>query len=206
MAKKHPLLLNPDTTCLIIIDMQSAILEEIMDSESIVKKASILAKCATRLNIPIITSEHNPKIFGSTSQDIKNSYKYKPLAKLSFSILQDNEIANTVKKTGAKQILACGIETHICVGQSALDLLANEYQVHIVSDATSSSTQVDRSAGLDKMSKAGAIICTTEMALFELCQSAGTDVFRNILPLIKQNRVLSKTEQENTKSDGHCNY
>ncbi|MCX6379780.1 MAG: isochorismatase family protein, partial [Armatimonadetes bacterium] len=90
-----------------------------------------------------------------------------------------------LQRSGRKQVLLCGVETHICVNQSAHDLTAAGYQVHVVADAVSSRTELNWRLGLDKMRQGGVLLSSTELALYELMQMAGTPEFKAMLPVVK---------------------
>ena len=109
-----------------------------------------------------------------------------PFDKLAFSCLANPAFASELQRSGRKQILLCGIEAHICVCQTALELTAAGYQVHVAADAVSSRTEEDRRVGLEKMRQSGVISSSVETALFEMLEQAGTPDFREILKLVKQ--------------------
>lgn len=184
---QHESKLRKNDTLFLLIDIQERLLPVIHDKELIEKNAAILAQGAGILDVPVIISEQYPKGLGSTTEAIRNAAAdnadYYP--KTTFSCLQDDDITKAVRASGKSQILLCGIETHICVCQTALDLAAGGYQVHIAADATGSRQPTNREYALDRLSRAGIVITNTESALFELLNIAQGDEFKAISRLIK---------------------
>ncbi|KJR43512.1 isochorismatase family protein [Candidatus Magnetoovum chiemensis] len=147
--------------------------------------ANLIALCKT-LKIPIILTEQYPKGIGPTVFEIKeNLDKYEPIEKLSFSCLAENEFVNALEAAGKKTVVICGMETHICVLQTALDLLDKHYNVHIVSDGVTSRKQENKTVALNLMASAGAVITSTETVLFQALKKAGTEEFKLIAKRIK---------------------
>jgi len=124
---------------------------------------------------------------GETIPEIKEllSPQLPSFDKLEFSCFRSLPFNSELQRSGRKQVLLCGVETHICVNQSAHDLTAAGYQVHVVADAVSSRTELNWRLGLDKMRQGGVLLSSTELALYELMQMAGTPEFKAMLPVVK---------------------
>ena len=179
-------MLNKSTTALIVIDVQGKLARIMHQAEEYIANLQMLIRGAKVLGIPIIWTEQLPNKLGETISEVSDMLKaQKPLIKKDFSCWRDLEIQTALKETGASQILVAGIETHVCVYQTAADLLEAEYEVQVVADAVSSRTQFNRDMGLDKIILAGGSQTSVETALFELQQTAEGDEFRKLISIIK---------------------
>jgi len=184
---KHDLL-NPDNTILLIIDIQEKLLTPQFNKEKIVKNSAILAHTAKILNLPVILSEQYPKGLGSTIGEIKDNLPENGtefIEKTSFDCCIDENFNKIIKKYNRKQILVCGMESHVCVHQTVYSLLSQNYDVYPVQDAISSRHEAEYKIGITRMLDNGAIPCCTEMALFELIKDAKHPKFKEIQGLIK---------------------
>ena len=178
--------LNKNETVLIIIDVQERLFNVMQTNERLKQNCIKLIKGCNLLNIPVILCEQYPKGLGSTIEAIvKELYKHKYFEKLSFSAGKVEELKLYIKELGVRQILLCGIETHVCVLQTALDLLEQEYEVLVVSDAVSSRNQIDYEIALQRMKQNGAQMTTVEMTLFEFLESAEAEEFKDISKILK---------------------
>ncbi len=150
----------------------------------------IIKSCET-MKVPVIVTEQYSKGLGNTVDPIKSSLKeqYRPIDKLSFSCWGDQTFRDSFIKLNKKYVLVSGIEAHVCVLQSVIDLLEQGYYVHIVSDGVCSRYKTDWKKALKLMRDAGAVITTTEIAVFQLLQRAGIPEFKVISPLFK-NKVV----------------
>jgi len=150
----------------------------------------IIASCET-MKVPVIVTEQYSKGLGNTVDPIRSSLKdhYKPIDKLSFSCWGDQTFQDTFKKLNKKYVMVAGIESHVCVLQSVIDLVAQGYYVHVISDAVCSRYKTDWKKALKLMRDAGAVITTTEIAVFQMLQRAGIPEFKMISPLFK-NKVV----------------
>ena len=185
---RHPNTLDPEKTALVIVDLQEAFVPAIHDFETIVARTAIVVRAARLLNLPILLTEQYPQKLGSTVGEIKSLLPPGVVAidKTSFSCCGADYFVSQLKGLGqVKQILLCGIETHVCMNQTAHDLLAGGYQVHVPLDCTSSRAPQNRQAGLDKMTISGVLPSSSEMALFELMRDARHEQFKAISNLIK---------------------
>ena len=188
-AMKHPSLLDRSRAALAVIDMQEAFAKIIPDFDEIVERVGLMVQAAKLLGVPIIVTEQYPKGLGRTAPAIAEHLPegYSPIEKLSFSACGAREFDMRLRERHIEQVMLCGIEAHICVSQTAHDLLQNGYQAHLLSDAVSTRLAMNRELAINKMAKAGAIIPSIEMALFELCP-AGTPEFKQMQALVKQLR------------------
>jgi nicotinamidase-related amidase len=186
MATRHPALLDRRRAALAVIDMQEAFRRIIADFDETAARIALLMQAAKLLKLPIIVTEQYPKGLGQTIHEIAQHSPegLEPIEKLSFSACGVQEFDTQLREHHSEQVILCGIEAHICVSQTAHDLLQNGYQVHLLSDAVSTRLPRNREVAINKMARAGAVISSIEMALFELCP-AGTPEFKQMQALVK---------------------
>ena len=179
-------LLNPQTTGLLIIDIQERILPVINNHQRVVENTLKLIKGFKVLNLPIYFTEQYPKGLGPTLRSIKDELAdLKPFDKMSFSCSGAGKLFDEFNTNDLKQIVVCGIEAHVCVQQTVLDLLENGFQVNLASDAVSSRKEIDYSTALQRMQQHGTELTTTESILFELLNVCGTPQFKEISKIVK---------------------
>lgn len=184
--KRNPIILKKETTALIIIDMQERILPVIRNFETVVDNTIKLIKGFKFLNLPVYYTEQYPKGLGHTSQKILDELSgLKAVQKLSFSCSGAVKLFDELKSKQLKQIVVCGIESHVCIQQTVLDLLANNFQVNLIADAVSSRKEMDYNIALDRMRINGAEITTAESVLFELLEVCGTPEFKEVSKIVK---------------------
>jgi nicotinamidase-related amidase len=184
--KRHPHILQRKQSALLVIDVQEKISAVMLDREFLLKNTVKLIKGCQVLGVPIFMTEQYPKGLGPTEADLVTALgDLSPIQKMTFSCCGAAELMAGLRKKSIKQVMLTGIEAHVCVQQTALDLLANGYQVHIIRDAVSSRKTTDADAALARLQNAGAVITTTEAALFELLERAGTPQFKEISQLVK---------------------
>ena len=178
--------LSIHNSVLVIVDMQERIIPKIFDSRAVVGNAVTLIKSAEILNIPIIVTEQYPKGLGPTIPEIKDLIiPWQPIEKICFSCFSNNNFSKKLKGLGKNNLILCGIESHVCITQTALDGLKLNYAVFFVKDAISSRTKTNKETGFERMAQAGAIPVSTEMVVFELLREAGTDKFKQIVSMIR---------------------
>lgn len=183
---KHESLLSRERTALIIIDVQQKLLPAMHESDRVLKRCEILAEAAGILQIPVLATEQYPKGLGNTIETLSSKLPANcTTEKLCFSCARNEEFMSRLKDTGCSQILVCGIESHVCVLQTAHDLMLSGIQVHVAVDATSSRNPHMYHGAIMRMSKAGIIGTNTESALFEMLDMAGGDEFKAISKLIR---------------------
>ncbi|MCE2449896.1 MAG: hydrolase [Candidatus Latescibacteria bacterium] len=172
-------MLSRDHTALVLIDIQGKLASLMHEREALYRQLQILVQGAQVLKLPILWLEQYPKGLGPTIPEVADLLSdQEPLAKTCTFQTQ-------LRQSDRRQILLAGIESHICVYQTARDLLDSGYQVEVVADAVSSRTAENKVLGLQKMASAGAQITAVEMCLFELLQEAGTAEFKQIAALVK---------------------
>ncbi|HEY7535768.1 MAG TPA: hydrolase [Thermodesulfobacteriota bacterium] len=178
-----------DSVSLIVIDMQEKLINAIPEEKRdiTIKNSNILIEVAKTLNIPITTTEQYPKGLGPTIPEIKETIGdgFKPIEKLVFSCARSPEFKSALKETQREKVLLCGIETHVCVLQTVLDLINNGYTVYVPADAVTSRKEIDWKIGIKLIDSAGAIVGTTETFVFQLLERAGTEEFKKISKLLK---------------------
>jgi nicotinamidase-related amidase len=171
---------------LLVIDIQERLLPAMWEPDRVVANARRLVEGANILGVPVFVTEQYRRGLGPTVPAIADVIPgFAPVEKLVFSAGDVPGIAQALPAHGVESVLLCGIEAHVCVCQTALDLIANGYRVFVAGDATSSRTPANHQAALDRLRSAGAVPVSTEMALFELLGEAGTEDFKRILALVR---------------------
>jgi nicotinamidase-related amidase len=180
--------LEAEQCALIVIDMQERLLPPIWEKERLVRNVQTLIRLAGILNIPALVSTQYAKGLGNTLPDIASMLPdTPPIDKLMFSCFGSDVFCSSLKRLPGQRttVLLCGMETHICVMQTALGALRDGYLVHVAADAVSSRTELNWRIGLDRMRAAGAILSSAEMMIYELLRSSGAPAFREMLPHLK---------------------
>ena len=161
-------MLTTSNVILLIIDVQGKLADLVLNKDSLVKNISRLIQVAKILGIPIIYTEQMPIKLGKTVSSIGDFLPdIRPIVKESFSCCGTKEFENQLSSFRRKQVIVSGIETHICVYQTTMDLLGSGYEVHVMSDAVSSRIKNNHACGLERVKSEGAKISSTEMAIFE---------------------------------------
>ena len=186
--KNHPHLLHADSTALVVIDMQEPFLRNIYEPDRLLRNVRALMQGANTLRLPILGTTQVAEKMGDVIAPIKSLLptQLPPFDKVTFSCMGSPSFVSELARAGRKQILLCGVESHICVNQTSHDLVAAGFQVHVVTDAVSSRTEANWRLGLEKMRAGRALMTSVEMALYELLHEAGTPEFREILNLVKE--------------------
>jgi nicotinamidase-related amidase len=187
MIEKY--LINTEETLVVIIDVQEKLVRA-MDEEvvkEIIKNILILIETAKLFNIPIILTEQYPKGLGQTVEEIKKTLpSYEPIEKFTFnSFLEPNFEKKLNEYKDRKKVILTGMETHVCLWQTAIDLIKKDYIVFVPKDAVCSRRKLDWETGLDLIKSAGGILTTTETLVFQILKRAGTPEFKKILELLK---------------------
>jgi nicotinamidase-related amidase len=183
----HPNALQLGQTAIVIIDMQESFRNVIGDFAEVSERIAIVVQAARSLGAPLIVTEQYPKGLGRTAREILETLPegQEFIEKTAFSSCGALEFADKLDQVGAKQIIICGIEAHICVNQTTHDLLARGFQVHLLTDCITARFPINKQVGLNKMVQSGAFPSSTEMALFELMRDAKHEQFKTIQRLIK---------------------
>jgi nicotinamidase-related amidase len=179
-------MLQLENTVLLIIDVQDNLAKVMHNKEKLFESLQKTIKGAQALGLPILWVEQNPEGLGPTIPEVADLMPdIKPISKLSFSCCKNDKFMEALKSLNRKQILAAGIEAHICVYQAAVDLLDLGYEVQVITDAVSSRTAENKEIGLQKMKDAGADMTSAETALFELLKLAEGPQFKEIIKIVK---------------------
>jgi nicotinamidase-related amidase len=174
--------LDRGRAALVVVDVQEAFRPAVLDFERVAAGAATLVRGARILGLPVIVTQQYPKGLGATVPELAEHLDgIEPLDKVCFSAAA----AEGFDLQGRDQALICGIESHVCVSQTAHDLLDRGVEVQVARDAVTSRTEENRELGLHKMESAGAIVTSVETALFELLGAAGTDEFKQVQALVK---------------------
>jgi len=185
-VKRFSKLLIPENVALLIIDIQERILPVIKNHQLVVENTIKLVKGFKVLSLPIYYTEQYPKGLGPTVSSITQELgELKPFDKMSFSCSGAGNLFEEFNSKNLSQVVVCGIESHVCVQQTVLDLIENNLQVNLAADAVSSRKEIDYKTALDRMRNHGAEITTTESILFELLNVCGTTQFKEISKIVK---------------------
>jgi nicotinamidase-related amidase len=171
---------------LVVVDVQERLLPAIFEQQRVLQNTVRLIQGAAVLQVPIFATEQYRKGLGATVPEVAGAIPgFAPMEKLAFSACGATGFVSGLKEKVVSDAVLCGIEAHVCVSQTCLDLLDDGFRVFVVADAVSSRTPENYRFGLDRMRAAGAVIVSTEMVLFELLEQAGTAEFKQILNLVK---------------------
>ncbi len=180
--------MSPDNKSLfLMIDMQDKLLK-VVSKKDIAGQALVFLKACSLLGIPVVVTEQYPAGLGSTTSILTDSFPTgtSVFEKTDFSALRSSEIASCLSRSGCRRIVVCGVETHICVFQTVLDLLANGYEVCLLREASSSRFDSDEQAAVDALMARGVSVWSLEMILFDLLKSARHPNFKAVQALIKE--------------------
>jgi nicotinamidase-related amidase len=180
--------LEADQCVLVVVDIQSKLLPPIFQKEQLVRNSQLLIRAAGILKIPALVSTQYAKGLGGTVPEISSLLpQTEAIDKQLFSCFGSDVFCTMLKRLPGNRntLLLCGMESHICVMQTALGGLREGYLVHVGSDAVGSRTEWNRKIGLDRMRAAGAVISSTEMMIYELMRSSGSAAFKELLPYLK---------------------
>lgn len=179
--------IKKDDVVALMIDIQYRLFTHIYEFEQLELNCARLINGLQTLEIPIHVTEQYVKGLGPTIQSLQEvlDEDYQPVEKLSFSCVDSNEYFAKLKESEKKTVILFGIETHVCVLQTAIDLKANGYNVFVVADCVSSRKESDKEYALERMKQEGVFICSYESILLEICRFAGSDTFKKVSSIIK---------------------
>jgi nicotinamidase-related amidase len=181
-----PELLEQDRSALLLIDIQERLFPSIHERQKMLERIELLLFAASLLKVPVLATEQYPKGLGKTIENIHRIIPdLQPLEKVDFSCLPAPGFKDRLASLQRRQIIVTGIETHICVAQTALDLIAQGEEVFVVADATGSRRPLDAETALRRLDRSGAVIITAESVVFEWLRRAGTEVFKALQPRLK---------------------
>jgi Amidases related to nicotinamidase len=172
---------------LVIVDFQEklakAMKKEVLDK--VLKNIIRLNELCKLLQIPVLVTEQYPKGLGGTLEELKNSLNQSPIEKICFSCAGEEKFIDKLKELNRKAVILTGMETHVCVWQTALDLVFRDYRVFVPHDAVCSRRKEDWKTGLQLVKDAGGVITCTETLIFQILKKAGTDEFKKMLEFVK---------------------
>lgn len=182
--------LEPDRSLVLVIDLQEKLLPLIHGADQVLRAARQLLDAARIFDLPVLVTEQYPKGIGATHASLREALAgtgAQVYEKSAFSVCGDAAARAALRTLDRGQIVVTGIESHVCVQQTVLDLCAQDYEVFVCADAIGSRGTLDHAVALERMKQEGAFITTVESALFEWCHQCGTDRFKAMLEVIKAN-------------------
>ena len=193
---RHPTSLDRATSVLLVVDIQDPFVNVMYNREPLLANVVLLCKAAAILGVPVLMTTQNAARMGSVmpivthaaAPPVRGKSQVVPIPvvdKMSFSCADSEPFAQALSALTRKQVVICGVETHICVSQTAHDLRYAGYQVHVVADAVSARTVEKHKLGMERIRDAALLPCAAEAAVYEWLREAGTPEFREILPLVK---------------------
>jgi nicotinamidase-related amidase len=179
--------LDRDRSVLVVIDVQGSLFAAIPDSAPLLSRIALLVQAAKVLGVPVLATTQNAARLGETLPALRELLPdgSSPLDKLSFSAVRNEAFRSAVEETGRSQVVVCGVETHICVAQTAIDLLRLGYAVTVVPDACGSRSVERHKLGMERIRDLGVLPAAAESVVYEWLEEAGTPEFRTILSLVK---------------------
>ena len=184
---RSPELMSRGDAALLVVDVQEKLVPAIANHARVVWNVRRLIDGAKILGLPVISTEQYPRGLGPTVGELADRLGPVP-SKLTFSCGGCPELFEQLQSSGIHKILVCGMEAHVCVQQTVLDLLADGWRVYVAADAVGSRFEVDYRTALQRMDSSGVTLTTTEAALFEWCEVAGTPEFKQISRLAREAR------------------
>lgn len=182
---RSPELLSRQNSLLIVVDVQEKLAPLICETERLLVNCQKLVQCAQLFEVPAVATEQYPQGLGPTVEQLAQYLPYRP-SKLRFSCVEVLNWPTAAERNDHRfQVVLCGIESHVCVLQTAYDLLSLGYRVFIAADAVGSRRHLDWQIAMDRLSAAGATLITTESILFEWCESAESSVFKQFVAIVK---------------------
>ncbi|MHC4981564.1 MAG: hydrolase [Planctomycetota bacterium] len=178
-------MLNAQDVVLAVIDVQGKLATLMHERDALIENISRMIRGAQVLEIPIVWTEQNPAGLGPTVPEIAKLMKGEPIGKFAFSCCAEEKFMEALRETHRRRVLLTGIEAHVCIYQTAADLLVTGYEVHIVTDAVSSRTFANKHLGLTRMKDLGAVMTSVEMALFEMLRVARGQKFKKVITIVK---------------------
>jgi nicotinamidase-related amidase len=178
--------LDQHEALLLVVDVQGKLARLVHDSDAVIKRLQILVEGCQILGVPTIWAEQLPEKLGTTVPELTAKLGgLTPHIKSSFGCCEDSQLYDAIRSTERRQVILCGIETHVCVWQTAVVLLGDDFQVHLIADATSSRSMANRDIAINRMVQEGVHLSCVEMALFEMMRDAEHPQFRAVTKLLK---------------------
>lgn len=176
-----------DDAILVVVDVQERMMPAIADADRVIASVATLCRGMIALGVPILVTEQYPAGLGVTVPEVREALgeEYRPLEKITFSAAKDRDFLQAFEASGRHQVLICGVESHVCVYQTARDLHNLGYTVEVIADAIGSRTDQNRAIAVDRLEHHGVDFTSVEMCLFDLMSTAEHENFREISALIK---------------------
>lgn len=181
----HQFRLKVEDTALLVVDLQEKLLPKIINADDVARNATFMVKAAKTLGVPVLATEQYPKGLGSTVEPLRGLIE-KVWEKQSFSAVREGGVLDFLKSDARIKVVLVGIEAHICVMQTVLDLLNQGFHVFICVDAVSSRYAIDVKIALKRMQQAGAVLVTSETCVYELLETAANPVFKEISAMVQE--------------------
>lgn len=181
----HQFRLKVEDTALLVVDLQEKLLPKIINSDDVARNATFMVKAAKTLGVPVLATEQYPKGLGATVEPLRSLIE-KVWEKQSFSAVREGGVLDFLKSDARIKVVLVGIEAHICVMQTVLDLLNQGFHVFICVDAVSSRYAIDVKIALKRMQQAGAVLVTSETCVYELLETAANPVFKEISVMVQE--------------------
>jgi nicotinamidase-related amidase len=183
---RHPFIARREDSLLLIIDIQQAMLKVIENWEEIAWKVNQLTRAADIFDIPVLLTEQYPKGLGATIPQVLQAIQSPRVChKEHFSACQEEGFLAELRALGRPRIILAGMEAHVCVLQTGLDLIQAGFELQLAADAVASRTLFNRDTGIDLLRQAGVVITSTEIVIFEWIHRSNTDEFRRVHPILK---------------------
>ena len=180
------MLIESDLSCLLVVDVQARLAPAMAAHDQVIANTAVLMKAAARLQVPMLVSEQYPKGLGPTVPELAALAEAGAvLEKVHFSCMGDQTYAQRFRALGRGTAVVAGIEAHVCVLQTCIQLMEDGHRVYVVADAVSSRAPENATLALERLRAAGAIVVSTEMVVFEWLRRAGTPEFKELSALIK---------------------
>lgn len=182
--KMHQNLIDRSDCVIVVVDVQEKLMPVISGKEEVASNVVKLCRFSGICGIPVIVTEQQK--LGPTLGDVKDSINdFTSIEKVHFNCFYNSEFKDRVERSGRKTLVIAGVESHICVAQTAVYALHGGYNVHVIGDAVSSRSRENKEIAIARMRYAGAVISSTEMFIYEMLVKAGSEEFKAVLPLVK---------------------
>ncbi len=169
-----------------VVDVQESFMKVIEGAESVLRRIHFLVRVANLLGIPVLTTEQYPSRMGPTHPDLMSHLGVNPIPKMCFSCARSEDFLNALCALEKRQVILMGIETHICINQTAHDLSERGLEVLVTADAVGSRSPLSHAIGLRRMAEAGITLCHSESVVYEWMETAEDPAFREVLKLVKE--------------------
>lgn len=180
------MLLKPESSIVVVVDMQPTFLNGCVNHEKILNRAKFLVECAAKLEVPTVATVQYPDRMGGTEESLHEMIQGETFPKMVFSCCGSEGFQSVLESTLSQQVILVGIETHICITQTALELLEQGYEVYLAMDAITSRSEQANKIGLKRLRDAGAWVCHTESVVYEWMKSAESPAFKEVLQIVKR--------------------